>query len=108
MKYSRPANARNLAEGRVQAFVFPDVDFPGECRGHSGVPTPATRCMTSAEYETARKKARNSRDGATTARRQDYEDDPELSELIPGVPSDNGTNPCSDPGQATCLAAGDQ
>jgi hypothetical protein len=64
--------------------------------------------MTRAEYDTARKKAKNSRDTATTAKRNDYEDDPELSEVIPGVPASSPTNPCSEPGQINCSAAGDR
>lgn len=99
---------RDLATGLVQAFVFPNLDFPDECSGHSDVPTPATRCMTSAEYETARKKARNSRNNGGTAKRSDSGDDPELSEVIPGVPASPPTNPCSEPGRKDCTAVGEQ
>jgi hypothetical protein len=100
--------ASDLAAGLVQAFVFPNLDFPDECSGHSDVPTPATRCMTSAEYETARKKAKNSRGTGITAKRSDSEDDPELSEVIPGVPASGPTDPCSEPGHMNCSTTDDQ
>ena len=99
--------ARDLSVNLAQAF-FPNLDLPEDCSGHSDVPSPAKRCMTRAEYDTARKKAKNSRDTATTAKRNIYEDDPELSEVIPGVPVSRPTNPCSEPGQINCSAAGDQ
>jgi hypothetical protein len=100
--------ARDLAAGLVQAFVFPNLDFPEECSGHSDVPTPSRRCMTSAEYETARKKAKDSRDNGIAAKRSGSEDDPELSEVIPGVPASRPTTPCGEPEQLDCSAAGDQ
>lgn len=100
--------ARDFA-GSLAEFVLSNSDFfPDECIGHSDVPTPATRCMTRAEYETARKKAKNSRDNGITARRSDVEDDPALSEVIPGVPAIRPTSPCSEPGQINCSAADDQ
>jgi hypothetical protein len=100
--------ARDFA-GSLAEFVLSDSDlFPDDCIGYAEVPTPATRCMTRAEYETARKKAKNSRDNGIAARRSDVEDDPELSEVIPGVPASRPTIPCSEPGQINCSAAGDR
>ena len=100
--------ARDFA-GSLAQSVLTNVDlFPDECIGYTEVPTPAARCMTRAEYETARKKAQNSRDNGITARRRTIEDDPELGEVTPGVPASRQTSPCSEPGQINCSAAGDQ
>lgn len=100
--------ARDFA-GSLAQSVLTNVDlFPDDCIGYAEVPTPAARCMTRAEYETARRKAKNSRENGTTARRSVIESDPELSDVIPGVPASRPTNPCSEPGQINCSAAGDQ
>lgn len=99
--------ARDLSVNLAQ-IIFPNLDLPEDCSGHSDVPSPAKRCMTRAEYDTARKKAKNSRDTGTTTKRNGYEDDPELSEVIPGEPASRPTNPCGEPGQIKCSAAGDQ
>ena len=97
--------ARDVA-GSLAQSVLANVDlFPDECIGYAEVPTPAARCMTRAEYETARKKAKNSRDNGAAARRRDIENDPELSEVIPGVPASSPANPCSEPGQIKCSPA---
>ena len=62
--------ARDFAESLAET-VLTNLDlFPDECIGHSDVPTPAARCMTRAEYETARKKAKNSRDTGTTTKKK--------------------------------------
>jgi hypothetical protein len=100
--------AKDLAVGLVQILLLPNLDLPEDCFGPAEVPSPDKRCMTKAEYDTARKKLKSSHENGTAAKRKNNDADLELSEVIPGVPASRPTIPCSEPGQINCTAAGDR